>query len=90
MGLGTLELSCLIAASPERTTDFAPSDLDSIVELALLRTRGGTLKKLTHREIPGGQGDRYTKVWQGFYFEPLARHFATGAEKTATRPSRAR
>ena len=63
-----------------RTTDFAASDRDSVVDLAMGRAKGGTRVTITHSEIPEGQGARYAKGWEEFYFEPLTKHFE---ERTA-------
>jgi uncharacterized protein YndB with AHSA1/START domain len=64
-----------------RTTDFAPADYDSVVELSVERAKEGARVKLYHWEIPEGQGERYAKGWQDFYFEPLAKHFAAKKKK---------
>lgn len=75
-----------------RTSDFAPGDMDSLVELSMQRAKEGTRVKLTHREIPEGQGERYTKGWEEFYFTPLAKYFAarTAAKKTAVKKTAAK
>ncbi len=67
-----------------RTTDFAPTDIDSVVDLSMARTKGGTRVKITHTEIPEGQGARYAKGWEEFYFTPLTKHFAERAETKKT------
>ena len=69
-----------------RTTDFTPADLDSVVELSMVRAKGGTLVKITHHEIPAGQGARYLQGWEEYYFAPLTKYFAPkkkAAKKTA-------
>lgn len=58
-----------------RTTDFASHDIDSVVELTVRRAKGGSVVSLRHSDIPAGQGDRYTRGWDEFYFEPLRAHF---------------
>lgn len=65
-----------------RTSEFAPTDLDSVVELSVERAKGGARVKLYHWEIPEGQGERYAKGWEDFYFAPLDRYFA-GRKKKA-------
>ncbi len=64
-----------------RTTDFAPSDFDSVVELSFERAKDGCRLKLVHSNIPEGEGERYRAGWNEFYFEPIAKHFATKASK---------
>ena len=59
-----------------RTADFAPTDMDSIVELSVERANEGARVKVHHREIPAGQGERYAKGWEEFYFAPLTKYFA--------------
>ena len=71
-----------------RTTDFAPSDMDSIVELSMERAKEGTRVKLTHWEVPEGQGERYTKGWEEFYFKPLAEYFTARAPKRKKTPAK--
>ena len=67
-----------------RTTDFTPADPDSLVELSMTRAKGGTLVKITHRDVPAGQGARYMQGWEEYYFEPLARYFAASKPKKKT------
>lgn len=64
-----------------RTTDFAPTDFDSVLELSIERAKGGTRVKLAHWEIPAGQGERYAIGWEEFYFDPLRRYFAARPAK---------
>lgn len=70
-----------------RTTEFAPDDLDSIVELAVLRAKEGALVKVNHWEIPAGQGERYARGWEDYYFEPLKKYFAKKRSPRAKRAS---
>jgi uncharacterized protein YndB with AHSA1/START domain len=58
-----------------RTSDFAPTDMDSIVELSVERAKEGARVKIAHWELPEGQGERFAKGWEEFYFAPLARYF---------------
>lgn len=64
-----------------RTTEFAPTDMDSVVELSVERAKTGARVKISHWEIPEGQGARYAKGWEDFYFEPLTRYFAGRPKK---------
>jgi uncharacterized protein YndB with AHSA1/START domain len=66
-----------------RTSDFAATDLDSVVELSVGRAKEGARVKLSHWDIPAGQGERYSKGWEDFYFEPLSRYFAAKKKPAA-------
>ena len=59
-----------------RTTDFADSDDDSLVEIVLTPDGGGVRLWLHHMEIPTTQGDRYRAGWKDFYFGPMTDYFA--------------
>lgn len=60
-----------------RTTEFAPSDPDSHVELRLTPEAGGARTRLTlvHTGLPEGGAEKYGKGWQDFYFRPMSRYF---------------
>ncbi len=58
-----------------RATDFPRTSADSIVEVTLEETVGGTLLTILHSEIPTGQSDRYREAWLRRYLEPLKRYF---------------
>lgn len=60
-----------------RTTEFAPSDPDSHVELRLAPEAGGARTRLTlvHTGLPEGGAEKYGKGWQDFYFRPMSRYF---------------
>jgi uncharacterized protein YndB with AHSA1/START domain len=60
-----------------RTSDFAPTDVDSLVFLTVERAPGGARVRLVHEEIPEGQGERYRKGWDEFYVQPLLRYIAS-------------
>ncbi len=59
-----------------RTTEFSPEHVDSLVSVKISRVKGGARVTLTHTDIPEGQGARYQKGWDEFYFEPLKKFFA--------------
>lgn len=58
-----------------RTTDFAESDEDSLLELTFEATEEGTLMTLRHTRIPVGQGESYQQGWQDYYFDPMEEYF---------------
>ena len=58
-----------------RTSEFADDDPDSLVELFLKETKGGTKLTLTHSQIPEGQADSYRQGWEDFYFKPMKAYF---------------
>jgi uncharacterized protein YndB with AHSA1/START domain len=59
-----------------RTTDFAEEEPDSLLEIILARTKGGTRVTLNHSKIPAGHGPEYKKGWIDFYFKPMKEYFA--------------
>jgi activator of HSP90 ATPase len=59
-----------------RTSEFATSDADSRVEIALRAEGSGTLLRLVHTDIPEGQGQRYAAGWEDHYFGPMRTFFA--------------
>lgn len=58
-----------------RTTDFAPEDADSILELQFTQKEDFTLVALTHSNIPDGEGEKYKKGWKEHYFTFMKKHF---------------
>ena len=58
-----------------RSTDFPKSSPDSVLEITLEETVGGTLVTLLHSGIPSGQSDQYREAWGRYYLEPLKRYF---------------
>jgi uncharacterized protein YndB with AHSA1/START domain len=58
-----------------RTTEFPDDAPDSRVEIALEPADRGTRIRLTHTEIPDGQGPKYDDGWRAHYFEPMRAHF---------------
>lgn len=61
-----------------RTTEFPEDAADSRVELRFVADGDGTRLELAHDEIPEGQGSRYEKGWEDFYFEPLRTYLRGG------------
>jgi uncharacterized protein YndB with AHSA1/START domain len=58
-----------------RTTDFAEEEPDSLLEVLLAKTEGGTRVTLNHTNIPAGHGLEYKKGWIDFYFKPMKEYF---------------
>ncbi len=58
-----------------RTTKFAATDPDSIIEVLLEPVAGGTRVTLVHRNVPDGH-DSYKRGWQDRYFDPMKAYFA--------------
>ena len=60
-----------------RTSEFPDAASDSLVEINLEPSNGGTLFTLTHTNIPDGQGDRYKVGWVDQYLDPMHEYFRT-------------
>ena len=58
-----------------RTTEFAPEEPDSLLEVLLAKTTGGTRVTLNHSKIPAGHGPEYKKGWIDFCFKPMKEYF---------------
>lgn len=58
-----------------RTTEFADSDEDSLVELFFTFKDDHTLITITHTNIPEGQGEGYKKGWKEYYFSHMKKYF---------------
>ena len=59
-----------------RTTDFAPSDPDSRLELRFSPSqKGGTDLTLNHENLPDGTGQDYQQGWLEYYFTPMQEYF---------------
>jgi activator of HSP90 ATPase len=58
-----------------RTTDFAETDEDSIIELFFTFKDEHTLVTITHTNIPDGQGENYKKGWKEHYFAFMKKYF---------------
>jgi len=63
-----------------RTTEFAETDPDSQIDLALEKSARGTKVTLRHTNIPGGQSD-YKTGWSTCYFEPMKAYFTAARKK---------
>jgi activator of HSP90 ATPase len=61
-----------------RTTDFPAGRDHSVIEVHLLETQSGTKLKLSHFNIPDGQGKDYKEGWKEYYFKPMKRYFKDG------------
>lgn len=73
-----------------RTTEFPAGSEDSLLELILEETTGGTRLTLRHSGIPEGQAASYEEGWGEHYFDPMKRYFARLAPKTAAKPAGAK
>ncbi len=58
-----------------RTTDFAPEDEDSLIELFFTFKDDHTLVTITHTNIPDGLGDKFKKGWKEYYFSHMKKYF---------------
>lgn len=58
-----------------RSSDFSPSDKDSILEVFFENVEKGTKITLLHSNIPDGQGKGYKKGWKDYYFTPMKKYF---------------
>lgn len=58
-----------------RTLEFPDDAPDSILEIVLEASNGGTIMTINHSEVPEGQGDSYKVGWVDHYFEPMTAHF---------------
>jgi uncharacterized protein YndB with AHSA1/START domain len=60
-----------------RTSDFAPTDKSSKLEIILAPTedKKGTILTLKHWDLPEGEGDKYAKGWEENYFKPMKEYF---------------
>ena len=57
-----------------RTTEFAPSDPDSRVEITFEAAEGGTKVTIHHSNLPQ-DGEQYLQGWIDFYFQPMKEYF---------------
>ena len=57
-----------------RTTEFAASDPDSLLEVLLAPENGGTRVTLRHSNLPA-HGDQYREGWVESYFTPMKAYF---------------
>ncbi len=58
-----------------RSSDFAETDQDSLLEIIFLKTKIGTKLTLIHSNIPDGQGKSYRQGWKDYYFMPMKKYF---------------
>lgn len=58
-----------------RTTDFAPDDEDSVIELFFTFKDDHTLLTITHTNLPEGEGEKYKKGWKDYYFTHMKKYF---------------
>jgi uncharacterized protein YndB with AHSA1/START domain len=66
-----------------RSDDFPADALDSLLDIRLEPTPGGTRFTLRHGDLPEGQGPALLEGWEEFYLEPMARYFSKGRRKGA-------
>ena len=60
-----------------RTVEFPLEAPDSLLEIVLKSSNGGTLLTLNHNELPDGQGRSYKAGWADNYFDPMTMYFQT-------------
>jgi uncharacterized protein YndB with AHSA1/START domain len=60
-----------------RTLEFPVEAPDSLLEIVLEPSNGGTLLTINHSELPDGQGDSYKMGWAENYFDPMTTYFRT-------------
>lgn len=53
-----------------RTTEFAPADEDSLLEISLEPVSGGTRVTIHHSNLPA-DGMQYRQGWVDYYFGPM-------------------
>jgi activator of HSP90 ATPase len=58
-----------------RTSEFPEDEPDSLVEILLERSKGGTKLTLRHSNMPEGQEESYKQGWEDFYFKPMKEYF---------------
>lgn len=59
-----------------RTTEFAPGDPDSLLELLLDPTPRGCRMTLRHTNLPPGSSAMYAQGWEDYYFALMKEYFA--------------
>ena len=57
------------------TVEFPVDAPDSLLEIVLKSSNGGTLLTLNHSELPDGQGSSYKVGWADNYFDPMTTYF---------------
>ncbi len=58
-----------------RTTEFPEDAPDSILEIGLEETPGGTKMTMEHKNLPEGQSASYKNGWEEYYFKPMEEYF---------------
>jgi activator of HSP90 ATPase len=59
-----------------RTTEFAASDEDSVLDVTFEAAEGGTKVTIRHSHLPE-DGDQYLQGWIDFYFQPMKAYFGS-------------
>ena len=57
-----------------RTTEFDPSEQDSLVEIVFEPFLNGTKVTINHSNLPA-HGSQYQQGWVDFYFQPMKEYF---------------
>ena len=57
-----------------RTTEFDPSEQDSLVEIVFELVLNGTKVTIHHSNLPA-HGSQYQQGWVDFYFQPMKEYF---------------
>jgi activator of HSP90 ATPase len=57
-----------------RTTEFDPSEQDSLVEIIFEPVLNGTKVTIHHSKLPA-HGSQYQQGWIDFYFQPMKEYF---------------
>jgi len=57
-----------------RTTEFDPSEQDSLVEIVFEPVLNGTKVTINHSNLPA-HGSQYQQGWVDFYFQPMKEYF---------------
>ena len=57
-----------------RTTEFDPSEQDSLVEIVFEPVLNGTTVTINHSNLPA-HGSQYQQGWVDFYFQPMKEYF---------------
>jgi activator of HSP90 ATPase len=58
-----------------RTTEFDPTDPDSVLEIQFTQKEDYTLVSLNHTNLPEGEGEKYKKGWKEHYFTFMKKYF---------------
>jgi uncharacterized protein YndB with AHSA1/START domain/vacuolar-type H+-ATPase subunit H len=64
-----------------RATDFPPGHPPSTLTIELTEVEDGTEVTLRHVGVPKGMSAEYEKGWHEYYFDPMAKYFASPREK---------